>query len=43
MGYTIPNAIAQPFFLVPTPLWAAGVQTEKTGYMRSTRVHTRVS
>lgn len=43
MGGKIPTGKAQPFFLVPTPLWAAWVQTEKTGYMRSTRVHTRVS
>lgn len=43
MGGKIPKGKAQPFSLVPTPLWAAWVQTGKTGYMRSPRVHTRVS
>lgn len=43
MGGKIPTDKAQPFSLVPTPLWAAWVQTGKTGYMRSTRAHTRVS
>ena len=43
MGIRIPKGLAQPLFLVPTPLWAAWVQTEQTGYMRSTRTHARLT
>lgn len=42
MGVRIPTGKAQPLFLVPTPMWAAWVQTEQTGSMRSTRTHARV-
>lgn len=42
MGGKIPTGKAQPFSLVPTPMWAAWVQTGKTGSMRSTRTHARV-